>query len=104
MFLHHDNASSHTAKLTRAYLESTEIDVLDTPPYSPDLAPCDFWLFPKVKDSLRGKRYDDEDAAFAAFEERVMALTPDDWKGCFKGWFGRMQLCIDCKGEYFEKQ
>ena len=44
-----DNASSHTAKLTKNFLESEGLDLLPRPPYSPDLAPSDFWLFPKLK-------------------------------------------------------
>ncbi|KAI6646349.1 Transposase [Oopsacas minuta] len=46
-----DNASSHTvtAKLTKYFLDEEGLELLPYPPYSPDLAPCDFWLFPKLK-------------------------------------------------------
>ncbi|KAI6651243.1 Mariner transposase [Oopsacas minuta] len=57
ILLHHDNASSHTPLRTREFLENYRIGTLPHPPYSPDLAPCDFWLFPKLKDQLRGRRF-----------------------------------------------
>ena len=45
--LHHDNAPAHTALSIREFLAKKNIPVLPHPPYSPDLAPCDFCLFPK---------------------------------------------------------
>lgn len=47
--LHHDNASSHTAQQTIDFLRQRNVQVLEHPPYSPDLAMCDFWLFNKLK-------------------------------------------------------
>ena len=43
-----DNAPAHTCKVTVAYLKEQHIDVLPHQPYSPDLTPCDFYLFPKL--------------------------------------------------------
>src|SRR5215469_6301242 len=45
--LHHDNAPSHTSVLTQQFLAKYKIAVIPHPPYSPDLAPCDFFLFQK---------------------------------------------------------
>ncbi|GFW47661.1 uncharacterized protein TNCV_2828531 [Trichonephila clavipes] len=52
--LHHDIASSHTAGLTAEFLKQKQIKVIEHPPYSQNLAMCDFWLFIKLKMSLRG--------------------------------------------------
>jgi transposase len=49
MILHHDNASAHDALRVREFLVKNSITKRDHPPYSPDLAPCNFWLFPKLK-------------------------------------------------------
>ncbi len=49
----HDNTHSHTGKATLGYLTTKKIKVLPHPPYSSDLAPCNFWLFPKLKEQLR---------------------------------------------------
>jgi hypothetical protein len=41
------------------FLSGKGISALDHPPYSPDLAPADFWLVPKLKSVLKGKRFSD---------------------------------------------
>ena len=46
--IHHDNASSHTSAQTIAFLSTQNIDLMSHPPYSPDLAPNDFFSFPYV--------------------------------------------------------
>ena len=45
----HDNAKPHVAKIVKDYLNNEGLTIIDHPPYSPDLAPCDFWLFSKLK-------------------------------------------------------
>ena len=44
----HDNAPAHKSTTLQEYLKESMLDVLDHPPYSPDLSPCDFWLFPRL--------------------------------------------------------
>ena len=51
--LHHDNAPAHTALSIREFLAKKNIPVLPHPPYSPDLVPCDFYLFSKLKFKLK---------------------------------------------------
>jgi hypothetical protein len=57
-FLHHHNAPAHTSLVVRQFLTSKNITVIPHHPYSPDLAPCDFFLFPKMKLPLKGRRFD----------------------------------------------
>jgi hypothetical protein len=57
--LHHDNALDHDALTVREFLAKKSIMKLDHPPYSPDLAPCDFWLFTKLETALKGHRFSD---------------------------------------------
>lgn len=102
--LHHDNASSHSAKVTEAYLKASNVELMTHPPYSPDLAPCDFFLFPKIKDKLRGIRFTSPESAVNAFKEAIEEVPKEDWSNCFVQWFQRMQKCINCGGIYFEKQ
>jgi len=59
--LHHDNAPAHTALAVREFLASKQITVLEHPAYSPDLAPSDFFLFPKIEEILKGRHFDDTD-------------------------------------------
>ncbi|UYV80409.1 hypothetical protein LAZ67_19000120 [Cordylochernes scorpioides] len=56
--LHHDNARPHTAVTVQLYLAKHGIALLPQPPYSPDLAPNDFFLYPKIKRVLKGPRFD----------------------------------------------
>jgi hypothetical protein len=52
--LHHDNAPCHAALSVRELLTKHSIPVVPHPPYSPDLAPCDFFLFSRLKSILKG--------------------------------------------------
>jgi hypothetical protein len=56
--LHHDNAPSHTSVLTQKFLVKNKMATILHPPYSPDLALCDFFLFPKIKLKLKGRQFD----------------------------------------------
>ena len=51
---HPDNAPVHNSILVTDYLAKMGINTVPYPPYSPDLAPCDFWLFPKLRGDGRG--------------------------------------------------
>ena len=55
--LHHNNAPAHTLPLRQRFLENHQITQVTQPSYSPDLAPGNFWLFPKLKSPLKGKRF-----------------------------------------------
>jgi histone-lysine N-methyltransferase SETMAR len=49
----HDNAPSHTSVFTQQFLAKNEMAVIPHPPYTPDLAHCDFFLFPKINLKLK---------------------------------------------------
>ncbi|CAH1984058.1 unnamed protein product [Acanthoscelides obtectus] len=72
IILHQDNASSHTAQRTRQYLTEENVELLDHPPYSPDLSPNDLFTFPKIKNRLRGQRFQSPEDAFKNAEEIVI--------------------------------
>jgi len=55
--LHHDNAPCHTAISVNQFLASKNIAVAPQPPYSPDLSPCDFFLFPRLKKHLKRRHF-----------------------------------------------
>ena len=71
------------------------------PAYSPDLAPCDFFLFPNVKNRMRGHRFPSPEDAVAAYNEELSVMSVNEWRGCFQKWYQRMQRSIECAGEYF---
>ena len=53
---HHDNAPSHTSLKAMVKLDQLRFELVAHPPYSPDLAPSDYYLFPNLK-WLQGKRF-----------------------------------------------
>jgi len=55
--LHHDNVPAHVSFLIREFLTKNETTVVPQASYSPDLAPAEFFLFPKLKSSLKGRRF-----------------------------------------------
>ena len=73
------------------------IKTVPYPPYSPDLAPCDFWLFPK----LRGCRYETIGEMKEAVTKVIDTLTKEDFHGVFQKLLER-DKCIAAGGDYFE--
>ncbi|UYV71433.1 hypothetical protein LAZ67_8003173 [Cordylochernes scorpioides] len=69
--LHHDNAPAHTSLLVRDFLAKNNTLMMPQPPYSPDLAPCDFFLFPKLKRPMKGRRYTKLDEIKTASKEEL---------------------------------
>ena len=68
------------------------------PPYSPDLAPCDFWLFPK----LRGCRYETIEEMKEAVTKVIDAFTQEHFDGALQLLLERYNKCIAAGGDYFE--
>lgn len=100
--LHQDNAPAHTALSVKQFLADNKIPVLNHPPYSPDLAPCDFYLFPKVKESLKGTHFETLEQVKDKTATLLRSITPEDFQNCYQHWQKRMQRCIFREGEYFE--
>ena len=67
-------------------------------PYSPDLAPCDFWLFPK----LRGCRYETIEEMKEAVMKVIDTLTQEEFHGVFQKLWEWYNKCIAARGDYFE--
>ena len=76
---HLENAPAHNSILVTDYLTKMDIKTVPQPPYSPDLAPCEFWLFPK----LRGCRYETIEEMKEAVTKVIDMLTLEDFNGAF---------------------
>ena len=74
------------------------IKTVPHPPYSPDPAPCDFWLFPK----LTGCRYEAIGEMKEAVTKVIDTLTQEDFHGAFQKLLERYNKCIAAGGDYFE--
>ena len=67
-------------------------------PYSPDLAPCDFWLFR----NLRGCHFETIEEIEEAVTKVLDTLTQEDFHGVFQKLLERYNKCIAAGGDYFE--
>ena len=74
------------------------IKTVPYPPNSPDLAPCDFWLFPK----LRGCCYETIEEMKEAVTMDIDTLTQEDFYGAFQRLLERYNKCIAAGGDYSE--
>ena len=74
------------------------IKAVPQPPYSPELAPCDFWLFPK----LRGCRYETIKEMKETVTKVIDTLTQEDFHGALQKLLERYNKCIAAGGDYFE--
>jgi len=82
--LHHNKAPAHTALSVREFLATKQINVLEHPAYSPDLAPSDFFLFPKIQEILKGRRFDDIDDISSTMAT-LKAIPQNQFQNCFEG-------------------
>jgi len=84
--LHHDNAPAHDALRVREFLAKNSTTKMDQPPYSPDLAPCDFWLFPKVKNTLKEQRFADLSDIQRNVKTLLRGIPENDFQDRFWQW------------------
>ena len=75
------------------------IKTVPQPPYSPDLAPCDFWVFPK----LRVCRYETIEETKETVTKVIDTLTQEDFHGAVQKLLGSYNKCIAAGGDYFEE-
>ena len=74
------------------------IKTVPQPPYRPDVAPCDFWLFPK----LRGCLYETIEEMKEAVTKVIDTHTQEDFHGASQKLLERYNKCIAAGGDYFE--
>ena len=95
---HQENTPVHNSILVTDYLTKMGIKTVPRPPYCPDLAPCDFWLFPK----LRGCCYETIEEMKEAVTNVIDTLTQEDFPWDFQKLLERYYKCIAAGGDYFE--
>jgi [histone H3]-lysine36 N-dimethyltransferase SETMAR len=75
---------------------------LNHPPYSPDLAPADFFLFPKVKEQLSGLQLD-QDSLKQTWEGVTKSIAKEEFAAAFRRCYERCKKCVRIGGDYVEK-
>jgi len=99
---HHDNARAHTALSVRVLLSPKQIAVLKHPAYWPNLALIDIFLFPKVKEILKGRHFVGTDDISSNTTAALKASLQNQFQKCFEEWTGYWHRCIASLGEYLE--
>ena len=74
LLLHHDNASAHTAGVTLDFLATNDVQLVTHPPSSPDLVPCDRFLFPSLIRQLKGRQFQNAEDARALLKGVVLDI------------------------------
>ncbi|GBP62945.1 Mariner Mos1 transposase [Eumeta japonica] len=98
-----DNASVHTAGVSRQALKDTGFSEIDQPPYSLDLAPSNYFLFSNLKKELRGRRFVDDNQMKMAVESHFDCKEKEYFLGGLKALYTRCEKCISLEGDYIEK-
>ena len=93
----HENASSHKCEVVK----SEKVKVLNHPPYSPDLIPYDFFLFPRLKKMLSGNKYMSRSSLGSAIYQCLQQIPKEDYLSAFRDWVKRLRKCVSVKGKYF---
>ena len=97
-----DNTPVHNSILVTDYLTKMGIKTVLHSPHSPDLALCDFWLFPMLKENLRGCHYETIEEMKEAVTKVIDTLTQEDFHGAFQKLLEWYKKCIAPGGDYFE--
>lgn len=98
-----DNAPAHSAQATAVEADRCGYEILAHPPYSPDLAPSDFFLFPEMKKPLHGRRFDNTDDVILEVEQWFSRQSQGFYNDGLRKVKKRWQKCVALQGDYVEK-
>jgi len=102
-FLPHNNVPFHNAAIVKKFLANRNVAVLHLPPYSPDFAPADYTLFPKLKFSLKGWDFQTLEEIQCAVTRELNNFSKTAFLEGMKKLKERANKCIEQGGMYFEE-
>jgi transposase len=102
IFIHLDNARPHNSNDSNRVLEATKARRVRHPPYSPDIAPSDFFLFGALKGKLSGLAFTSDDELLSAITEKFAEFSEEDLTRVYDHWRERLQWVIKHEGEYYQ--
>lgn len=92
----------YTALAVQHFLASKNMTVIPHPSYSPDLAPCDLFLFSMMKIKLTGWRYDPVEEIQAKLQKVLKDADTKDFQYSFQLWQKCWDRCVQSQGDFFE--
>jgi hypothetical protein len=93
---------AHSALSVRQFLTKNGMTTASQSPYYPDLAPCEFFQFPRMKMDLKGKRFQNVEEMKEKTMEALKTITFQEFQNCFEQWKKSWDKCTDYQGQYFE--
>jgi hypothetical protein len=100
--LHHINASAHDVLAVQEFLAKKSMLTFNLPPQSPDLALCDFWIFPKLKTALISHRFLDVSDIQGHATTILKSIPEEEFHKSSEQWKHRLTKCIVVQGDYFK--
>ena len=98
----HENARPHVAAVTRKKLSDIGFTVLPHAPYSPDLSPCDYYLFSPLKASLNGKIFESSEEITTHLQNWMNNKPTYFFSSGIDKLPSRWERCVSNDGNYFE--
>ncbi|XP_046813878.1 histone-lysine N-methyltransferase SETMAR-like [Vespa crabro] len=99
--IHHD-VTVRTCNIIREFLTKHAIIELQQPPYSPDISPCDYWLFPRLNKALKGSQFNNVKELEENVTKQLMLIPKVEFEESLKNWEKRWEKVVDMKGNYFQ--
>jgi hypothetical protein len=93
---------SHCALNVKHLLAKKAITTIEHPPNLPDLAPADYFLFPRIKRALKEQRFDVINAIQEGVTRRLQGINSGQYQRCFQDLINRSTRCVQSCGDYFE--
>jgi histone-lysine N-methyltransferase SETMAR len=102
VLFHHDSAAPHRAARVHQFFDNN-FEVVPHAPYSPDLEPSDFWLFPTLKDTLRGRTFSSRSSLATAIFQWSQRTPKEAFATAMQSWRQRCEKCVCLQSDYVEK-
>jgi len=93
---------SHSSLPSVNFWQKKSIPVVPQPPYSLDLSPCDFFLFPRLKNHLKGRHFGTLNNIQKSVTDKLKGIPAEAFQHCYKQWKQRPHCCVAAQGNYFE--
>jgi histone-lysine N-methyltransferase SETMAR len=103
VLFHHDSAAPHRAARVHQFFDDNNFEVVPHAPYSPDLAPSDFWLIPPQKDTLRGRTFASHSALATPIFQWSQRTPKEAFAAAMQSWRQRCKKCVRLQSGYVEK-
>lgn len=100
VILHQDNARPHVSKKTKNFIQELGWELMDHPPYSPDLAPSDFYVFRSLQNYLRDAVFNSVEECKNEFNAFLTSRDPQFFDRGYKKWISRWEECVAINGNY----